>query len=362
MLNDWVFIDFDNILGAPLDNPIDFFYPCKYQCCPLSADPNVVDKKFQPYKKAALVNIWSAPSFIDLQFYDAIFVVNPEITWQPIKQYLEKLRLRFNNKNIFLITSSVATNNDHEDLFIFPWWLPNTAKLNTFTSPTYLPKSKIFDALLGLNRPHRQFIYDNLIQHGLENKCLISLLKRDWENDKFPESNSYLYRSSELDQYESADAKLSIQKNSYFHSGEHCFNGGHGVSRQVPWAIYNETYHSIVAETSYDNNFPFFTEKTAKPLVAGRLFVLFGPQGQLDMLRSYGFKTFGNVVDETYDTIKDSHMRLTEAFKQVIALSQADHKFIHEQTLDARIHNMNLIGKTEDFLTPVKQWISRKLS
>lgn len=359
--NDWVLLDFDNMLGAPLNTSVDpsNFFSCGYQLATISADIEIIKEEFRHRRKAAIVNEWNPHSFIDLHFYDAIFVIDPEVTWGSIDTQLEKLRTRFNNKNVFLITS--GANPAHNDVLIFPWWLPNTSYLNisSNTDSNYLPKNKIFDVLLGHRRSHRDFIYEKLLEKNLETDCLISYLSQEW--NQFSNKNSYLYRSPELDILESVNAHVSIQKNGYFRSGEHCFHSYIGVSREVPWRIYDNSYYSIVAETLGDSHILFFTEKTAKPLLAGRLFVLFGPANQLGALRNYGFKTFDNVIDETYDTILDSRERHSAAFDQVVKLSKCDHRLVHEQTLDARIHNANLIRNTEHFLTPVKQWIFEKL-
>ena len=50
---------------------------------------------------------------------------------------------------------------------------------------------------------------------------------------------------------------------------------------------------------------------TFKPIVAKQPFVLAGCQNNLEYLRSYGFKTFGQWWDEGYDSIADPVARLT---------------------------------------------------
>jgi predicted secreted Zn-dependent protease len=48
------------------------------------------------------------------------------------------------------------------------------------------------------------------------------------------------------------------------------------------------------------------TEKTFKPIALGMPFVIVGTKGSLEYLRSYGFKTFGHIWDESYDQADDS--------------------------------------------------------
>ena len=66
----------------------------------------------------------------------------------------------------------------------------------------------------------------------------------------------------------------------------------------------------LVTETVATGRRHHLTEKTFKPIALGMPFVLVATQGSLEYLRSYGFKTFGHVWDETYDTIADPHQRI----------------------------------------------------
>ena len=66
----------------------------------------------------------------------------------------------------------------------------------------------------------------------------------------------------------------------------------------------------LVTETVADGRRHHITEKTFKPIALGMPFVLVGTQGSLEYLRSYGFKTFGHIWDESYDTIADPHERI----------------------------------------------------
>lgn len=62
---------------------------------------------------------------------------------------------------------------------------------------------------------------------------------------------------------------------------------------------YVKTQVSIVAETTQSEFFP--TEKTYKSLMLGHPFILYGGQSNLEKLKSMGFKTYSNSIDESYD-------------------------------------------------------------
>ena len=66
----------------------------------------------------------------------------------------------------------------------------------------------------------------------------------------------------------------------------------------------------LVTETVATGRRHHITEKTFKPIAIGMPFVLVATAGSLEYLRSYGFKTFGHVWDESYDAIQDDHERI----------------------------------------------------
>ena len=75
----------------------------------------------------------------------------------------------------------------------------------------------------------------------------------------------------------------------------------------------------LVTETVATGRRHHLTEKTFKPIAMGMPFVIVGTQGSLKYLRSYGFKTFGNLWDESYDDESDDHKRI-EKIAQVLKM------------------------------------------
>jgi len=73
---------------------------------------------------------------------------------------------------------------------------------------------------------------------------------------------------------------------------------------------YNATDVEVVLETLFDDDRIHLTEKSLRPIALSQPFVLVSTAGSLEYLRSYGFKTFGSVWDESYDVIKDPGQRL----------------------------------------------------
>jgi len=73
---------------------------------------------------------------------------------------------------------------------------------------------------------------------------------------------------------------------------------------------YESTNIEIVLETLFDDLRIHLTEKILRPIACGQPFILAGTYGSLNYLRSYGFKTFNECWDESYDLEPDSEKRL----------------------------------------------------
>jgi len=73
---------------------------------------------------------------------------------------------------------------------------------------------------------------------------------------------------------------------------------------------FNETDISIVLETVADDSKIHLTEKTLRAIACGHPFMLMAGPGALEYLKSYGFKTFSNWIDESYDQETDTVARM----------------------------------------------------
>jgi hypothetical protein len=73
---------------------------------------------------------------------------------------------------------------------------------------------------------------------------------------------------------------------------------------------YQQCAIDVVTETLFDDDRLHLTEKILRPIACGKPFILAGTWGSLAYLRSYGFQTFGKLIDESYDTVQDPAQRL----------------------------------------------------
>jgi hypothetical protein len=76
------------------------------------------------------------------------------------------------------------------------------------------------------------------------------------------------------------------------------------------------------------------TEKIFKPIVLKRPFILVSSYGNLQYLKSYGFKNFINWIDESYDEIVDNDIRLEKIAIEIEKLCQLSDDQLEQMHLD----------------------------
>jgi hypothetical protein len=110
---------------------------------------------------------------------------------------------------------------------------------------------------------------------------------------------------------------------------------------------YIETGIEVVLETLFDDTRWHLTEKTLRPIACGKPFILSATSGSLQYLRNYGFETFADLIDETYDTIADSQDRLKAIIQEMkrIAALDSDAK----QVLYTKLHEIAQRNKQRFF-------------
>ena len=108
------------------------------------------------------------------------------------------------------------------------------------------------------------------------------------------------------------------------------------------YRLWQRSFLHLVNETVFYEPKQHLTEKTFKPIVAQRPFILVAAPGNLAYLRSYGFKTFGHWIDESYDMIQDHDQRLDAIAQEVHRLSSMamwQLKAMHQEMLPVLAYN-----------------------
>jgi hypothetical protein len=99
----------------------------------------------------------------------------------------------------------------------------------------------------------------------------------------------------------------------------------------------------LVTETVATGRRHHITEKTFKPIAMGMPFVIVGTRGSLEYLRSYGFRTFEGIWDESYDSAEDSVRieRIASLLRSLDELPPAAKQDLFEQAQEVVEHNWN---------------------
>jgi len=254
---------------------------------------------------------------------------------------------RCHHDNVYWVIPGTVTEPSalKDNIIVWHDWLKVIANLYRNRIPSKLaeisytlPKPKYFDALLGRKRINRDAVYESVVANNLQDKFIMTYMGDSdvtnegdfvWEKDCYPapESIGHTYGTTCFDVCYS-DIKIPL-------------------SRVIPIDVFNQTAYSIVAETNTDSTLSFYTEKTAKPMIARRLFVAFTGYRFLENLRGSGFKTFDGIIDEGYDQIVDDDARYHAAMEQVKFLCNTDQVQVYNKAKDILEHNYNLLTSTD---------------
>lgn len=160
-------------------------------------------------------------------------------------------------------------------------------------------------------REYRLKFLDLLVSYGLNNSS----------NVKFS-----CYENSEFSCFANPGIKYSdyIVQNKNFApiNNIDCFrnnNSSSGASASYDLDDYNNSWFDVVLETIFDDQRIHLTEKILRPIACGKPFILVSTPGGLSYLKNYGFKTFEDIIDESYDQELDPIKRL----QSVLATMQA---------------------------------------
>jgi hypothetical protein len=101
----------------------------------------------------------------------------------------------------------------------------------------------------------------------------------------------------------------------------------------------------LVCETYTLGKTFFPTEKTVRPMVGNRPFVVYGPKNYLNNLQQRGFQTFGNVWDESYDRLEGPQrwQAIQQLIDHLVAMSSAEWAQIIHQCKQITKHNRTVV-------------------
>lgn len=198
-------------------------------------------------------------------------------------------------------------------------------------SKTNKPYKFLF--LNGRVRPQRKFLLEKFQLSGLLEQSLWTNLETgSAQNKKIqlvvngedlmlrPMPIHLLDPKYEVERYRN---HLNQSLDQYPYSKNTLFNHEWGEVYLTP-EPYVDTYFSLVTETVFSYPHSFRTEKIWKPIAMGHPWIVVANAGYYKDMHNLGFKTFGHVIDESFDQITDNQKRIERIAEVVEDLCQQD--------------------------------------
>lgn len=199
--------------------------------------------------------------------------------------------------------------------------------------------------LNGRLRPHRKALIDALREQNLLDHALWTNLNAHVEmgfTSKLTVAQTEPIRLLPPE-YE-IERALPNMNTAYEHSfaKHHLFGNTWGDAIVNP-RVYTDSWFSVVTETIYDYSYTFRTEKIWKPIIMAHPFVVAANRGYLRDLRSVGFRTFGHIIDESYDDVADPQARLDAVVNTIRDISTQGAAAFWAASRDVCKHNQALL-------------------
>jgi hypothetical protein len=186
--------------------------------------------------------------------------------------------------------------------------------------------------LNGRSRPNRKYLIEKFNLTGLLDQALWSLLDTQTALNRqitlmhqgqdlmsCPRPVKYLQPEYEYDNYQH---RVDTPTTDTFVKN-HLFDREWGEI-YIKAEAYIDTYFSLVTETVFEYPYSFRTEKIWKPIVMGHPWIAAANQGYYRDMRNLGYKTFGHVIDESFDSIENNQDRIQRIATVVEDLCQQD--------------------------------------
>jgi hypothetical protein len=231
------------------------------------------------------------------------------------------------------------------DIVVYPYWLlsyatyvTSTHTINFYQLDRHAPTpTKQFNCLVGVSRPERDYLVSQLVDKGLVDNNIISYKGNFTGNGQaswaFTNPWHHLfagdyskYKELALNNADSADLKFLKASQWEDYSNFELPYGSPWSGREhiLPVTIFNDSEFSLVVETSVFNKNFHPTEKTIRNFLLKKPFLVFSSQYFVQYLHELGFRTFGEVINESYDGIECPKKRCDAILSEVERICNND--------------------------------------
>jgi len=265
----------------------------------------------------------------DVLFFNFVDPIYDLSTWYDVFDKCKKI----NNKFKITCIGQIDSNKIQLDYPFVYWAVFTSDNFKVYTEEETLPKT--FDNLfLCYNRKphwHRKLLFEQMTKHKIIDRGIFTLGNNDPEQIKLINADQITLPSD--------DKKM---------------HGELGIPNDTmtlgPLEAWNSHLITIVTETQHLSKvgFPFFSEKTWKPIIGMRPFLLLGDGGSIQYLKDHGFYTFNELfgiqkddatVDDIVNAVKIFNQNPTEVYTSVLDQLRHNKKRFYEFAGKILIYN-----------------------
>ena len=205
-----------------------------------------------------------------------------------------------------------------------------------------------FNRIINDDRSYRIYFVSQLEEFNLLDCGQVSFGVTDYSSDWRDEVSS---PDTKLSEHARCHAERYLTNINKLTIDSPCLPGS--ASADIPREV--DALWNVVTETVFYYDKLHLTEKIFKPIVMKQPFMLIAAPGNLAYLRSYGFKTFEGIIDESYDLIQDNDARIDAVVKQLTwycTLSDSDKKSVISAVNDIVEYNFrHFYGEFKHIIT-----------
>ena len=261
-------------------------------------------------------------------------------------------------------TLNYCKKNNAEQIKIMWYSLFETTGKDTIrqrkTLPTLEKKRKYTKKFLNLNRRwrlHRPLLVTMLYDRGLLDEGYVSLApsddRRDWKQVWNWLSKKH-YGHKEITKILKRSEGVQQLPPMYLDEKDLVTNRAeHQPSIE---SYYQETFFSVVSETTFYENVPFLSEKIFKTIAMGHPFILVGSPNTLQYLKKLGYRTFAPYINEHYDSIEDHGDRaiaIVDEIERICKLNKIEWREWMSKVRPIAEHNYKVLYRRQQLIKPM---------
>lgn len=166
--------------------------------------------------------------------------------------------------------------------------------------------------LNGRSRNHRKYLIERFMMNGVLDQSLWTnldnnpgpphsmyrIIENNQDRMTIPRPFQYLPAEYEVDRY-----LPQLDKDVGIHYAKYTLFDNEWGEIYLKMEPYRDTYFSLVTETVFEHPWSFRTEKIWKPICIGHPWIAVASVGYYKEMHGLGFKTFGHLIDESFDQI-----------------------------------------------------------